>query len=153
MENNKKQIVAPGKEESISLKENKVLAANETNKKKSNQISLKKLDLGTNPINISTSNTFINYHTILNYIKTRIKTIIIIISIIIVFIILIILKDILFNKSDEEKTEVKDLNVPENKVVSSAADKSSVDNQNLRPTNSSLSSSASASTSASRSKQ
>ena len=153
MENNKKQIVAPGKEESISLKENKVLAANETNKKKSNQISLKKLDLGTNPINISTSNTFINYHTILNYIKTRIKTIIIIISIIIVFIILIILKDILFNKSDEEKTEVKDLNVPENKVASSAADKSSVDKQNLRPTNSSLSSSASASTSASRSKQ
>ena len=151
MENNKKQIVAPGKEESISLKENKVLAANETNKKKSNQISLKKLDLGTNPINISTSNTFINYHTILNYIKTRIKTIIIIISIIIVFIILITLKDILFNKSDEEKTEVKDLNVPENKVASSAADKSSVDKQNLRPTNSSLSSFSSAS--ASRSKQ
>ena len=153
MENNKKQIVAPGKEESISLKENKVLASNEANKKKTNQISLKKLDLGTNPINISTSNTFINYQTILNYIKTRIKTILIIISIIIVFIVLFALKDILFNKPDDEKTEEKDLNTPENKVVSSGSGKSSVDKQNLKPTNSSLSSSAYASASASKSKQ
>ena len=153
MENNKKQIVAPGKEESISLKENKVLASNEANKKKTNQISLKKLDLGTNPINISTSNTFINYQTILNYIKTRIKTILIIISIIIVFIVLFALKDILFNKPDDEKIEEKDLNTPENKVVSSGSGKSSVDKQNLKPTNSSLSSSASASASVSKSKQ
>ena len=153
MENNKKQIVATGKEESISLKENKVLASNEANKKKTNQISLKKLDLGTNPINISTSNTFINYHTVLNYIKTRIKTILIIISIIIVFIVLFALKDILFNKPGDEKIEEKDLNTPENKVVSSGSGKSSVDKQNLKPTNSSLSSSASASASASKSKQ
>ena len=140
MENNKKQIVAPGKEESISLKENKVLAATETNKKKLNQISLKKLDLGTNPINISKSNKFIDYHSILNYIKARIKTILIIISIIFVFIILFALKNVLFSKTDEEKAEVKDLNAPENKVASSSADK-----QNLKPTNSSASVSASAS--------
>ena len=136
MENNKKQIVAPGKEESISLKENKVLAANENVKKKSNQISLKKLDLGTNPINISSSNNFINFNKIFNYVKTRIKTILIIIAVVIVFIILFALKDILFNPSDEENIENKDLKVTENKQASSADDK-----QNINKTNSSSASS------------
>ena len=136
MENNKKQIVAPGKEESISLKENKVLAANENVKKKSNQISLKKLDLGTNPINISSSNNFINFNKIFNYLKARIKTILIIIAVVIAFIILFSLKDILFNRSDEENIENKDLKVTENKQASSADDK-----QNINQTNSSSASS------------
>ena len=40
----KKEVVAPGKEESISLKENKVLPNNSGKKKKPKQISLQKLD-------------------------------------------------------------------------------------------------------------
>ena len=136
MENNKKQIVAPGKEESISLKENKVLASNESIKKKSNQISLKKLDLGTNPINISSSKTFLNINAIINYIKTRIKTILIIIAVVIVFIVLFILKDMLFTQSDEESTETKGPKISENKEAPSIANK-----QNLNKTISSSASS------------
>ena len=137
MENNKKQIVAPGKEESISLKENKVLASNESIKKKSNQISLKKLDLGTNPINISSSKTFLNINAIINYIKTRIKTILIIIAVVIVFIVLFILKDMLFSQSDEEEnTETKGLKISENKEAPSVSNI-----QNLNKTNSSSASS------------
>ena len=139
MENNKKQVVAPGKEESISLKENNVLATPDNKKKKTNQISLQKLDLGTTPINISSSNNFIDFNLIINLIKTRIKIVLAIIAVIFVLIVLFSLKAILFNKNEEEKTEVKEINIPENNIVASSP--SSSIKQNLNSTSSSSSSS------------
>ena len=139
MENNKKQVVAPGKEESISLKENNVLATPDNKKKKTNQISLQKLDLGTTPINISSSNNFIDFNLIINLIKSRIKIVLAIIAVIFVFIVLFSLKAILFNKNEEEKTEVKGINIPENNIVASSP--SSSIKQNLNSTSSSSSSS------------
>ena len=139
MENNKKQVVAPGKEESISLKENNVLATTDNKKKKTNQISLQKLDLGTTPINISSSNNFIDFNLIINLIKSRIKIVLAIIAVIFVFIVLFSLKAILFNKNEEEKTEVKEINIPENNIVASSP--SSSIKQNLNSTSSSSSSS------------
>ena len=138
MENNKKQVVAPGKEESISLKENNVLATPDNKKKKTNQISLQKLDLGTTPINISSSNNIIDFNLIINFIKTRIKIVLAIIVVIFVFIVLFSLKAILF-KNEEEKTEVKGINIPENNIVASSP--SSSIKQNLNSTSSSSSSS------------
>ena len=88
MENHKKQVVAPGKEESISLKENNVLATTDNKKKKTNQISLQKLDLGTTPINISSSNNFIDFNLIINLIKLMIKIVLDIIAVIFIFIVL-----------------------------------------------------------------
>ena len=139
MENNKKQVVAPGKEESISLKENNVLANTDNKKKKTNQISLQKLDLGTTPINISSSNNFIDFNLIINLIKSRIKIVLAIIAVIFVFIVLFSLKAILFNKNEEEKTEVKGINIPENNIVASSP--SSSIKQNLNSTSPSSSSS------------
>ena len=139
MENNKKQVVAPGKEESISLKENNVLATTDNKKKKTNQISLQKLDLGTTPINISSSNNFIDFNLIINLIKSRIKIVLAIIAVIFVFIVLFSLKAILFNKNEEEKTEVKGINIPENNIVASSP--SSSIKQNLNSTSPSSSSS------------
>ena len=139
MENNKKQVVAPGKEESISLKENNVLATPDNKKKKTNQISLQKLDLGTTPINISSSNNIIDFNLIINFIKTRIKIVLAIIAVIFVLIVLFSLKAILFNKNEEEKTEVKGINIPENNIVASSP--SSSIKQNLNSTSSSSSSS------------
>ena len=136
MENNKKQVVAPGKEESISLKENNVLATTDNKKKKTNQISLQKLDLGTTPINISSSNNFIDFNLIINLIKSRIKIVLAIIAVIFVFIVLFSLKAILF-KNEEEKTEVKGINIPENNIVASSP--SSSIKQNLNSTSSSSS--------------
>ena len=138
MENNKKQVVAPGKEESISLKENNVLATTDNKKKKTNQISLQKLDLGTTPINISSSNNFIDFNLIINLIKSRIKIVLAIIAVIFVFIVLFSLKAILF-KNEEEKTEVKGINIPENNIVASSPSFSI--KQNLNSTSSSSSSS------------
>ena len=139
MENNKKQVVAPGKEESISLKENNVLATPDNKKKKTNQISLQKLDLGTTPINISSSNNIIDFNLIINFIKTRIKIVLAIIAVIFVFIVLFSLKAILFNKNEEEKTEVKGINIPENNIVASSP--SSSIKQNFNSTSPSSSSS------------
>ena len=64
---NKKEVVAPGREESISLKDNKILPKDIGKKKKPKQISLQKLDLGTNPINISSSNEFLDINNIFNF--------------------------------------------------------------------------------------
>ena len=139
MENNKKQVVAPGKEESISLEENNVLATTDNKKKKTNQISLQKLDLGTTPINISSSNNFIDFNLIINLIKSRIKIVLAIIAVIFVFIVLFSLKAILFNKNEEEKTEVKGINIPENNIVASSP--SSSIKQNFNSTSPSSSSS------------
>ena len=136
MENNKKQVVAPGKEESISLKENNVLATTDNKKKKTNQISLQKLDLGTTPINISSSNNFIDFNLIINLIKSRIKIVLAIIAVIFVFIVLFSLKAILFNKNEEEKTEVKGINIPENNIVASSPSSSIKQNFNSTSTSS-----------------
>ena len=113
---NKKEVVAPGKEESISLKENKVLPNNIGKKKKPKQISLQKLDLGTNPINISSSNEFLNINYIYNFIKARIKTFLFIVLFISVFIILFSLKDKLFHQDEDEEIEIKDINIPAKNV-------------------------------------
>ena len=107
---NKKDVVAPGKEESISLKENKIIP-NNTIKKKPKQIQLQKLDLGTNPINISSSNELFNINYIFNFIKTRIKTVLIIIFVLVVFVFLFSLKGIIFNQNDEEIVDVKSLKI------------------------------------------
>ena len=113
---NKKVVVAPGKEESISLKENKVVQ-NNIIKKKPKQIQLQKLDLGTNPINISSSNEFLNINYIFNFIKTRIKTVLIIIFILVVFVLLFSLKGIIFNQNDEEEIVTNNLkNIENNKI-------------------------------------
>ena len=134
MENNKKEVVAPGKEESISLKENKVLPGSENKKKKPANISLQKLDLGTNPINIASSNNFLYFNNIINFIKTQIKVILAIIFVIIILIVLFSLKNIIFYQSEEQKSETKEINVIESKGASS------IDKQNLKPVNSSASS-------------
>ena len=113
---NKKVVVAPGKEESISLKENKVVQ-NNIIKKNPKQIQLQKLDLGTNPINISSSNEFLNINYIFNFIKTRIKTVLIIIFILVVFVLLFSLKGIIFNQNDEEEIVTNNLkNIENNKI-------------------------------------
>ena len=134
---NKKEVVAPGKEESISLKENKVLPNNIGKKKKPKQISLQKLDLGTNPINISSSNEFLNINYIYNFIKARIKTFLFIIVFISVFIILFSLKDKIFHQEDEEM-EIQDINIPAKNVsLPSLSSSSSMNTSNITVSSSS----------------
>ena len=115
---NKKEVVAPGKEESISLKENKVLPGSENKKKKPTNISLQKLDLGTKPINIASSNNFLNINDIINFIKTRIKTFLIVVVVIVVFVVLFSLKSIIFRQADDDIPESEEIKVPENKTAS-----------------------------------
>ena len=131
---NKKEVVAPGREESISLKDNKILPKDIGKKKKPKQISLQKLDLGTNPINISSSNEFLDINNIFNFVKTRIKTILFLIFIIVIFVILFSLKNIIFHQTEEEEPktiEIKNISVSENNQSPS------VSNTNLKPTSSS----------------
>ena len=137
---NKKEVVAPGREESISLKENKVIP-NNTIKKKPKQIQLQKLDLGTNPINISSSNDFININYIFNFIKTRIKTVLIIIFVLVVFVLLFSLKGIIFNQNDED-IDVNSLKIiGNNKMINNqtSSPSSSSNNQNISNASSSSS--------------
>ena len=131
---NKKEVVAPGREESISLKDNKILPKDIGKKKKPKQISLQKLDLGTNPINISSSNEFLDINNIFNFVKTRIKTILFLIFIIVIFVILFSLKNIIFHQTEEEEPktiEIKNISVSENNKPPSMS------NTNLKPTSSS----------------
>ena len=131
---NKKEVVAPGREESISLKDNKILPKDIGKKKKPKQISLQKLDLGTNPINISSSNEFLDINNIFNFVKTRIKTILFLIFIIVIFVILFSLKNIIFHQTEEEEPktiEIKNISVSDNNKSPS------VSNTNLKPTSSS----------------
>ena len=131
---NKKEVVAPGREESISLKDNKILPKDIGKKKKPKQISLQKLDLGTNPINISSSNEFLDINNIFNFVKTRIKTVLFLIFIIVIFVILFSLKNIIFHQTEEEEPktiEIKNISVSENNQSPS------VSNTNLKPTSSS----------------
>ena len=136
---NKKVVVAPGKEESISLKENKVIP-NNTIKKKPKRIQLQKLDLGTNPINISSSNEFLNINYIFNFIKTRIKTVLIIIFVLVVFVLLFSLKGFLFNQNDEEIIDVNSLKIiGNNKMINNqtSSSLSSLNNKNISSASSS----------------
>ena len=131
---NKKEVVAPGREESISLKDNKILPKDIGKKKKPKQISLQKLDLGTNPINISSSNEFLDINNIFNFVKTRIKTILFLIFIIVIFVILFSLKNIIFHQTEEEEPKtikIKNISVSENNKPPSMS------NTNLKPTSSS----------------
>ena len=131
---NKKEVVAPGREESISLKDNKILPKDIGKKKKPKQISLQKLDLGTNPINISSSNEFLDINNIFNFVKTRIKTILFLIFIIVIFIILFSLKNIIFHQTEEEEPktiEIKNISISQNNKSPS------MPNTNLKPTSSS----------------
>ena len=137
----KKVVVAPGKEESISLKENKVIP-NNTNKKKPKQIQLQKLDLGTNPINISSSNEFLNITYIFNFIKTRIKTVLIIIFVLVVFVLFFSLKGIIFNQNDEEIIDVNSLKIiGNNKLINNQTSSSASSNSSSSSSFSSSSSS------------
>ena len=137
---NKKEVVAPGREESISLKENKVIP-NNTIKKKPKQIQLQKLDLGTNPINISSSNEFFNINYIFNFIKTRIKTVLIIIFVLVVFVLLFSLKGIIFNQNDEE-IDVNSLKIiGNNKMINNQTSSSSSSSNYQNISNASSSSS------------
>ena len=131
---NKKEVVAPGREESISLKDNKILPKDIGKKKKPKQISLQKLDLGTNPINISSSNEFLDINNIFNFIKTRIKTVLFLIFIIVIFVILFSLKNIIFHQTEEEEPktiEIKNISISQNNKSPS------MPNTNLKPTSSS----------------
>ena len=131
---NKKEVVAPGREESISLKDNKILPKDIGKKKKPKQISLQKLDLGTNPINISSSNEFLDINNIFNFVKTRIKTILFLIFIIVIFVILFSLKNIIFHQTEEEEPktiEIKNISISQNNKSPSMS------NTNLKPTSSS----------------
>ena len=131
---NKKEVVAPGREESISLKDNKILPKDIGKKKKPKQISLQKLDLGTNPINIASSNEFLDINNIFNFVKTRIKTILFLIFIIVIFIILFSLKNIIFHQTEEEEPktiEIKNISISQNNKSPS------MPNTNLKPTSSS----------------
>ena len=131
---NKKEVVAPGREESISLKDNKILPKDIGKKKKPKQISLQKLDLGTNPINISSSNEFLDINNIFNFVKIRIKTILFLIFIIVIFVILFSLKNIIFHQTEEEEPktiEIKNISISQNNKSPSML------NTNLKPTSSS----------------
>ena len=131
---NKKEVVAPGREESISLKDNKILPKDIGKKKKPKQISLQKLDLGTNPINISSSNEFLDINNIFNFVKTRIKTVLFLIFIIVIFVILFSLKNIIFHQTEEEEPktiEIKNISISQNNKSPSMS------NTNLKPTSSS----------------
>ena len=136
---NKKDVVAPGKEESISLKENKVIL-NNIIKKKPKQIQLQKLDLGTNPINISSSNGFLDINYIFNFIKIRI--ILLIIFIIFFFVLLFSLKGIMSSHNDEEEIENNDLQVI-NSNINSNSNSNTNSNSNSNNITNNLSSSSS----------
>ena len=138
---NKKDVVAPGKEESISLKENKVIL-NNIIKKKPKQIQLQKLDLGTNPINISSSNGFLDINYIFNFIKIRIRIILLIIFIIFFFVLLFSLKGIISSHNDEEEIENNDLQVI-NSNINSNSNSNTNSNSNSNNITNNLSSSSS----------
>ena len=92
MDDNKKNDTND-KEESISLKDDN---KETSKKKKAKQIILENIDLGTTPINISSSKyeflEFLDYQSLPPHIKNRIKMISIIAVVVIVFIILLTLK-------------------------------------------------------------
>ena len=110
---NKKEIVPVDKEESISLKENNEITKEKKKKKKSKKISLEKVNLGTKPINISSSDDLINFNYIYYFMKSRIRFIFYILIGIIVFFILLTLKGVFHDETEEEKKQiVQNKNIP-----------------------------------------
>ena len=120
---NKKETEVVYKEESMALKENNETPKEKKKKKKSKKISLEKLNLGTKPINISTSNDFINFKYIYYFMKSRIRMILYIIAGIIVLIILLTLKG-LFSSEVVEENSLKDENDDKNEVLPALENKS-----------------------------
>ena len=113
MDDNKKNDVND-KEESISLKDNKET----TKKKKAKQIILENIDLGTTPINISSSKyeflEFLDYQNLPPHLKNRIKMISIFAVVVIVFIILLTLKGKFHQNNNNEISENNNINVNQN---------------------------------------
>ena len=106
----KKEVVAPDKEESISLKDNKEISKEANKKKKPKKISLQTLNLGTKPINISLSNNLFDFNYIINLIKSRIKTIIFIIVVLIVLICFLAFKS---NSNDSNVIDNNEISIAE----------------------------------------
>ena len=94
MDEQKTQVEINYKEESISLKDGKKDVSKESSKKKkSKKIALENIDLGTKPINISSSKyDFLNYYNLTPSMKIRIKMISILAVVVIFFVILLTLK-------------------------------------------------------------
>ena len=120
---NKKETEVVYKEESMALKENNETPKEKKKKKKSKKISLEKLNLGTKPINISTSNDFINFKYIYYFMKSRIRMILYIIAGVIALIILLTLKG-LFSSEVVEENSLKDENDDKNEVLPAQENKS-----------------------------
>ena len=106
----KKEVVAPDKEERISLKDNKEISKEANKKKKSKKISLQKLNLGTKPINISLSNNLIDFNSIITFIKSRIRIILFFIICLVVLICIFALKG---SSSDINEIDNKDIAIAE----------------------------------------
>ena len=122
MDNNKKtegndKDDKDDKEENVSLKGNK--EKENSKKKKSKKIVLENIDLGTTPINISSSKyDYLDYQNLAPHIKNRIKVISIIAVVVIVFIILLTLKgkfhQINNNEISENNNLIDNQNIPVN---------------------------------------
>ena len=133
MDNNKKtegndKDDKDDKEENVSLKDNKEKESSK--KKKSKKIVLENIDLGTTPINISSSKyDYLDYQNLAPHIKNRIKVISIIAVVVIVFIILLTLKG-KFHQISNEISENNNLIVNQNTSVSSNKPASSLSSLN-----------------------
>ena len=133
MDNNKKtegndKDDKDDKEENVSLKDNKEKESSK--KKKSKKIVLENIDLGTTPINISSSKyDYLDYQNLAPHIKNRIKVISIIAVVVIVFIILLTLKG-KFHQISSEISENNNLIVNQNTPVSSNKPASSLSSLN-----------------------
>ncbi len=107
IEDKKQEVEVIDKEESISLKTNKEVK-NDTKeismkKRAAKKIALESIDLGTKPINISSSKyDFLNYYNLTPSMKNRIKMISIIVVVFIFFLALFILKGKYHSQYDNE---------------------------------------------------
>ena len=110
IEDKKQEVEVIDKEESISLKTNKE-EKNDTKeismkKRAAKKIALESIDLGTKPINISSSKyDFLNYYNLTPSMKNRIKMISIIVVVFIFFLALFILKGKYHSQYDNEVIE------------------------------------------------
>ena len=114
----KKKAEELDKEEKISLKENKESKTKKNQmkelakKKKLKKITLDNIDLGTNPINISSSKyQFLEYINLTPSMKIRIKIISILVVVFIVFIILFTLKGKFHHLFNDDENEIYDNNI------------------------------------------
>ena len=116
MDEQKTQVEINYKEESISLKDGKKDVSKESSKKKkSKKIALENIDLGTKPINISSSKyDFLNYYNLTPSMKIRIKMISILAVVVIFFVILLTLKGKFHHYINDESNENNNLVVNQN---------------------------------------